>query len=87
MTPTETMLLAGITCLGTVITIMWNKLGAENKRLSDRSDECEKDREKLWSEVGEAKGVVVLLQRCPQPACPFKEATPALGSARRDKAA
>ena len=72
MNPDNSLILAAFGAMGTVITVMWQKLSAENARLNNRADRCEADREKLFQAVAELSGDRELLERCPAPRCPLR---------------
>lgn len=73
------------TTLLTAISVLWAKQVKDNRKLTNRSDQCEKDRVALWARIEELSGLKTLLDRCPNPTCPFKpdEQNPALSSAPR----
>ncbi len=72
MTLDDSLIIAAFGAMGTVITVMWQKLSAENARLNDRADKCEADRAKLFAAVAQLTGDSELLERCPAPRCPFR---------------
>ena len=72
MTLDDSLIIAAFGAMGTVITVMWQKLSTENARLNDRADKCEADRVKLFNAVAQLTGDSELLERCPAPRCPLR---------------
>jgi hypothetical protein len=66
-------LVTGITTvLSGAIVVLWQKQASDTKRLNEKSDKCEADREKLYAMVAELRGDSVLLDRCPAHQCPLR---------------
>jgi hypothetical protein len=74
MTLDDSMIITAFGAMGAVITVMWNKLSAENKRLATHFDKCDEERKKLFEEVADLRGDRELLERCPAARCPIKPA-------------
>ena len=69
MTLDDSMIITAFGAMGAVITVMWNKLSAENKRLATHFDKCDEERKKLFEEVADLRGDRELLERCPAARC------------------
>lgn len=67
------LIITAFGCMGTVITVMWQKLSAENAKLSERADKCEEARTLLFEKVAALTGDSELLERCPAKICPLKQ--------------
>ena len=74
MTLDDSMIITAFGAMGAVITVMWNKLSAENRRLATHFDKCDEERKKLFEEVADLRGDRELLERCPAARCPIKPA-------------
>jgi outer membrane murein-binding lipoprotein Lpp len=46
------ILLAGITALGGVVTVLWKQISSNQQRTEKKLDECEQDREELHQKIG-----------------------------------
>jgi hypothetical protein len=47
----EHALIAGVAALASVVGVLWKMVVSELKRIREKLDECEHDREKLWAEI------------------------------------
>lgn len=45
------ILLAGITALGGVVTVLWKQISSNQQRTEKKLDECEQDREELHQKI------------------------------------
>ncbi|MDB6117755.1 MAG: hypothetical protein JWO08_1536 [Verrucomicrobiaceae bacterium] len=73
MTLDDSLIITAFGVMGTVITVMWQKLSTENAKLAERADKCEAAREKLFAAVAQLTGDRELLERCPAPRCPLRK--------------
>ena len=67
-------LIAGIHALAAAVVFLFFWFRSSYKRIEEKLDERDKERDKLWHQVSRLKKFAGLLASCPNSHCPFREA-------------